>query len=87
MKRRGYLEVEQVENSFIKGVPSEDYLFSPINIEPKRTIEGSMFFLIPSYKLPFYGGREGLNFSSCLLDIVDHVSGKTLTKNIQQDVT
>jgi hypothetical protein len=69
------------------GVPSSDYLFSPINIDRWKSVEGSMFFFIRSSELSLYEGREGLDFSSCLLEIKDHVSGKTLTKNIEQDVT
>jgi hypothetical protein len=78
-----YLVVQSYEE-FHKGLSPGQFLFNPININPESTVHGDMCFSIFPVVLNAHGENKSVNYHSCLLDIVDHVSGEGLTKNIDQ---
>jgi hypothetical protein len=78
-----YLRVQSCKESY-EGVSLGKFLFNPINIAPEYTIHGSMCFLISPEVHNGLGLNRLVNHSSCVLEIVDRVSGGTMTKKIDQ---
>jgi hypothetical protein len=63
---------------------SARYLVTPINLGPQDTKTGDVGFLIMPITEHNLGGSDVIDHNHCLLEIVDHVSGRAITKTIDQ---
>ena len=63
---------------------SARYLVTPINLGPQDTKTGDVGFLIMPITEHHLGGSDVIDHNHCLLEIVDHVSGRAITKPIDQ---
>lgn len=58
---------------------SVPYLFSPINLGPQDTVTGNLGFLIWPHVEQAVCGSDAIDHNNSTLEIVDHISGKTMT--------
>jgi hypothetical protein len=81
--RGGYFRVTE-ERLYWKILP-DTFIFSPIDVDPQRTVPGDMCFLIPPETTRRHGGKWKINYNRCRLAVVDLVSGKMVIKDISQE--